>query len=195
MGNWQNKTAVSTLSSGNKLMCEQAGITKTCEMDDIASYVSGTVKETTYGYLSKSVNTTCTEEDTWYIFQGVFTNNILNNFTVAADGITYDGTGGDFEIEWGFCGQSDDTAKISIGVVKNGTFTGTELTTGDILAGSMGIAQAAVIGIELNGDISPRSLWAGTLENDDKFTLVVRSSVAGTVITPESAAATIHRLY
>lgn len=149
--------------------------------------------EAVFGYMSSASDTTITTADTWYIFQSTFTNPVLDNFTASADGITYNGSGGTFEIEWGTCGIPDTATVVKIGVVKNGTFTGTELTSGDVLAGSCGGDEA--INPPSDGYVSPRSLWAGRVEKGDVFTLVITAEDNGVVYTPTNAAATIHKLF
>ncbi len=195
MGIWFNKSAVSSLSAANKIMCEQSGVTKTCDITDIDAYVSGLLKETVYGYMSTAVDTDMLLADEYYVFQGIFTNTIEHGFTASAAGIAYTGTGGDFEVEFKTDGFSDTTAILHIALVKNGTFdVDGKMLTGTVLPGSSGGAECSKTA-GASGFGSPKILWAGTLAADDLLTLVIMSDTINTSWTPHDACATIHKLY
>jgi len=164
-------------------------------MADIDAYVSGLLKETVYGYMSTTADTVMTTVDTYYVFQGIFTNTIEHGFTASAAGITYGGTGGDFEVEFKTEGFSDLTAILHIGLVLNGTFDGAgKMTAGTLLLGSTGGAECLKTA-GASGFGSLKSLWAGTLANGDLLTLVIMSDTGITTWTPHEACATIHKLY
>jgi len=195
MGIWLDKSAVAELSSANKLMVSQSGVTKTCDMTDIDAYVSGLLKETVYGYMSTSADTVMTTVDTYYVFQGIFTNTIAHGFSASASGIEYTGTGGDFEVEFKTDGYSGSTAILHIALVLNGTFdVNGKMLTGTVLPGSEGGCECLRTA-GASGFGSPKILWAGTLANADLLTLVIKSDTGATTWTPHDACATIHKLY
>lgn len=83
---------------------------------------NGDIGETgiVFAHLSSATATTITTADTWYIFQSAFTNTVVKHFTVAADGITYQGNGGYFEVEWMTGGADNTTVKIYVRVLIDG---------------------------------------------------------------------------
>lgn len=193
MPKWTEKTAVSTLSASDKVLCAQSSTNKTCTMENISNFVEGVISERVFGYLSTAANTTLTTANEWYVLNSTFTNSIIEGFTAAATGITYTGSGAKFEAEFMTAGQSSTTATIKIALVKNGTFDEYGmLTVGDILAGSEGLDECTTVSAA-SGFGNPRGLWAGTLATDDKITIVISSNVDATTWTPNHANASIHR--
>lgn len=168
---------------------------KTVTALNLEEYMEGKITERVFGYMATANTTTMTLADRWYILQGEFNNTIIEGFTADATGITYTGSGGYFESEYMTGGYSDKIAIIRIGIVKNGTFVSGLLDEGEnILAGSGGLDECSTLA-GASGFGNPRGLWAGELENGDKITIVIRSSEASTIWTPDGGSASIHRFF
>lgn len=190
---WYNKTAVTGLSSGDKLLCEQSDVSKTCTIDDIDAYVEGILAERVYAYISTPADTVITLPDRWYFLNGIFTNEFASGFTAGADGITYTGTGGYFEVDHMTGGNTDKSALLKIGLVKNGTFVDGLLDSCDnILSGSGGLDEVTTIA-GASGFGNLRGFWQGQLEENDKLAIVISSDTASTTWTPLGGSASLHR--
>lgn len=152
--------------------------------------------EHVYAYISTPQDTIMTLDSTFYFFNSAFTNVFVENFTVGADGITYIGTGGMFEIEWKTCGNATDTSEISAAIVKNGTFNAVTgaLETGDVCPGSCGGAAMVDIG-SATGFGSPHSLCCLELEAGDLLSLAMASSSTTNTFTPLNGCASIHKFH
>lgn len=149
-------------------------------------------KESVYAYLTASEGTTITDADSWYRLEGIFSNTISDGFTADANGITYNGNGNRFEVEFNLCGQTDKTARICTAMVLNAVFdVNGKMTSGTLLNGSIGSAQSDVIGAT-DGYINCHSLWAGSIATGERLSLVIQSNVAGTTVTSNSASASLH---
>lgn len=151
-----------------------------------------------FAYLSTPSNTIASIANRWYVFKGVFTNTFNDNFTLSSDGIIAN-ISGYVEISWMMGGVSDKAGDIKIGIVRNGTFTvdGNSMSILDsaenILPGSGGKMFADTVGA-VNGEINPRCCWAGYINSNDKFTLVISSTVNTTTIVPDGASASLHSI-
>ena len=151
--------------------------------------------EGVYAYLSTATDTVITTSGSWYRFEGVFTNTIASSFTADANGITYTGEDKAFEVEFVASGQSDKTARICIALALDATFdTNGLLTTGTIIPGSTGSTQADIIGAS-DGFVQISSIWAGTIENGQKISLIIQSDTGATTFTPTNAAASLHKFF
>lgn len=193
---WFNKSETASLSGGDKIMVEQNGVTRTTDIDTLTAQVEGADKSTMFGY-SMPDTKVFTLADTWYVLEGAFTNEIVNNFSAGTTGIVFDGEGTqDLEAEYMIGGIADDDCIIRIALVKNGTFNATTgaLETGSPLPGSGGGAEAVVLAGS-RGFANPRGFWAGNVAKDDELTIVYSCDEAGTEFVPEGASATIHRLF
>ena len=147
---------------------------------------------TAYAYASTPTATTCTAADTWYFFASTFTNQVASNISGHDNGIRID-KDGRIEIEFVADGSADKSGRVSLGIVKNGTFTAGELTSGSVLAGSEGSYYADISGAGV-GDGSALSLWAGDIEDGDIISLVIKCQNVTTTFTPVSAATSLQQL-
>lgn len=151
--------------------------------------------EGAFAYLNVAADTVLTDADEWYLLSGAFTNTIAKGFSAAADGITYDNGTKTFLVHFTLSGQSDKTARICIGIVKDATFdVNGKLATGTFLDGSRGSVQTDVIGSS-DGCFQLISIWPGEIESGDRLTLVLQSNIAATTVTSNCAAASIHGFY
>lgn len=188
-------TVKTTLSDDDLVRIVEAtsNESKSTSVLTLSNYFEGTISERVFAYMATPNVTTMTLPDRWYILQSVFTNTILEQFTADETGITYIGSGGKFESEYMTGGYANKIAIIRIAIVKNGVFTGTLLDVGQsILQGSGGLDECSTLA-GASGFGNPRGLWAGTLSENDKITIVIRSSEANTVWTPDGGSASIHR--
>lgn len=149
-----------------------------------------------YAYISTPLPTTMVKADTWYKFNSVFTNKILDGFSLGSNGITLTADDDYLEIEWQTSGVSTTTSNVEIAITKDATFDSGdgELLTGDVIEGSIGGTQADIIG-QTNGYISPHSLTQDDILTGELSTLVIKSTVAGTVFTPTEGAASLHKSF
>lgn len=193
MPKWTEKTATTTLSATDKVLCAQSDTNKTCTMQKISDFVEGLITERVFGYLTTAADTVMTDANEWFVLNGVFVNSVLEGFTADETGITYIGSGSTFEAEYMTGGQASATANISIALVKNGVYNECGmLTSGSILPGSDGLDECTTVS-SASGFGNPRGLWAGELATNDKITIVIRSNLDSITWTPQTANASIHR--
>ena len=99
---------------------------------DNKSYLVGYPESGAYAYISESAATTTIVADTYYRLAGTFTNEVLSEFNITSDKLTYIGNDTQlFEISITASIQSNTVNTIvTMGIYKNGTLeANSEMTT------------------------------------------------------------------
>jgi len=190
---WFNKSrATSPLSATDALMMERGGVTKTCTLEQVESFIRGFITERVFAYMVTPAPTVMVKVDTWYKLQGVFTNSILEGFEIGTEGIKYIGAGSIFKSDYMTGGNLSGAAVVKIGIVKNATFdhTTNEMLTGIVFPGSGGLDECTTMA-SASGFGNPRGFYSGALVTDDEIVVVIQSNSANKTWTPIGAS--IHR--
>ena len=151
-----------------------------------------------YMDINNLATTTVTTAGNWYVINSAFINSFGKYWEAGTTGIKRKSTAPTrkFELEFMVGGQCDEAGDVKIAMVKNGTFTSGELTTGSIIPGSGG-KDFADLAVQTGGEgeVNPRCFCPPIeLEAGDEITLVITAAVSGAIFTPDGGSASAHQV-